>query len=59
MDATPQIQVTLSQELLNHLRQTAQRRHVPLNWLVAGLICDTIEHENKPGHDSRMAVASR
>jgi hypothetical protein len=35
--------VTLSDDLLNHLRQTAQVKHVPLHWLVAGLVCDTFE----------------
>jgi hypothetical protein len=37
------IRVTLSDELLDHLRAEARRRKVPLKWLVAGLICDTIE----------------
>ena len=52
MDASPQIQVTLSGELLNHLRREAETRHVPLRWLVAGLVCDTLEREPataKPG----------
>jgi hypothetical protein len=40
--AGPQVQVTLSDDLLNHLRQTAQQKHVPLRWLVAGLVCDTM-----------------
>ena len=39
----PQVRVTLSNDLLNHLRHTAQVRHVPLQWLVAGLVCDTLE----------------
>jgi hypothetical protein len=42
-NAGPQVQVTLSNDLLNHLRQTAQEKHVPLRWLVAGLVCDTLE----------------
>jgi hypothetical protein len=40
-DAAPQVQVTLSVELLNHLRTEARSRRVPLRWLVAGLVCDT------------------
>lgn len=40
-DAAPQVQVTLSVELLNHLRTEARSTHVPLRWLVAGLVCDT------------------
>jgi hypothetical protein len=39
----PHVRVTLSDDLLNHLRQTAQAEHVPLHWLVAGLVCDTFE----------------
>jgi hypothetical protein len=38
-----EIAVTLSDELISHLRQQAQRLHVPLRWLVASLICDTLE----------------
>jgi hypothetical protein len=37
------ISVTLSGELLDHLRSECQRLHVPLNWLVAGLVLDTSE----------------
>jgi hypothetical protein len=42
-NAGPHVWVTLSGDLLNHLRQTAQAEHVPLHWLVAGLVCDTFE----------------
>ncbi len=43
MDANSEFRVTLSEELLRHLRLEAEARHVPLRWLVAGLICDTLE----------------
>ena len=43
VDASPQVRVTLSDDLLNHLRQRAQEKHVPLRWLVAGLVYDTME----------------
>ncbi len=43
MKRSPQVHVTLSDDLLNHLRRTAQEQHVPLRWLVAGLVCDTLE----------------
>ena len=43
VDKTPQIRVTLSSELLEHLRKEAAKRHVPLRWLVAGLVYDTLE----------------
>jgi hypothetical protein len=38
----PQVQVTLSSELLAHLRTEARSMQVPLRWLVAGLVCDTM-----------------
>ena len=43
MSAEPQVRVTLSDDLLNHLRKMVQSKHVPLRWLVAGLVCDTFE----------------
>ncbi|MGO8898602.1 MAG: hypothetical protein ACLQU5_09670 [Isosphaeraceae bacterium] len=43
MKRSPQVRVTLSDDLLNHLRKTAREQHVPLRWLVAGLVCDTLE----------------
>ena len=43
MKATPEIPVTLSRELLRHLRGLAADLDVPLRWLVAGLVCDTVE----------------
>jgi len=43
MKRSPQVRVTLSDDLLIHLRKTAHEQHVPLRWLVAGLVCDTLE----------------
>ncbi len=43
MDANPRIAVVLSDELLCQLRRVAQGKHIPLRWLVAGLVCDTFE----------------
>ena len=43
MKRSQQVRVTLSVDLLNHLRKTAREQHVPLRWLVAGLVCDTLE----------------
>lgn len=51
MDANSEIRVTLSDELLKQLRKEAESRHVPLRWLVAGLVCDTFENYR----DSDMA----
>jgi hypothetical protein len=47
MDANPKIHVVLSDDLLSHLRRVAQSTHVPLRWLVVGLICDTLETTTK------------
>src|SRR5262249_10550071 len=44
-DQAPQVQVTLSPDLLNHLRTEARSRHVSLRWLVTGLVCDTMKPE--------------
>ena len=38
-----EIFVTLSAELLSHLRCRADNLDVPLDWFVVGLICDTID----------------
>jgi hypothetical protein len=43
MDASSSIHVVLSDDLLTYLRRVAQEKHVPLRWLVAGLVCDTFE----------------
>jgi hypothetical protein len=53
--ANPQVRVTLSEDLLDHLRRVAQQRHVPLRWLVAGLVYDTLERSV----DRQFAVAGR
>lgn len=59
MDATPQIMVTLSADLFKKLRREAEKRHVPLRWLVAGLVCDTLESDAltaKHSPTSRVSV---
>jgi hypothetical protein len=43
MKATPEVHVTLSKELLGYLRGLAADLDVPLEWLAAGVVCDTIE----------------
>jgi hypothetical protein len=43
MQNNSEISVTLSGELINHLRSQAQQLHVPLKWLVASLVVDTSE----------------
>jgi hypothetical protein len=41
-NAAPEVAVTLTDALWSRLRREAARLHVPLEWLVAGLVCDTI-----------------
>jgi hypothetical protein len=43
MKAISEVSVMLSNELLAHLRGLAADLDIPLEWLVAGLVCDTIE----------------
>ena len=54
MNRSPQVQVTLSDDLLSHLRKTAQEQHVPLRWLVAGLVCDTLEARAEHHEDDHV-----
>jgi hypothetical protein len=42
MNQTPHLLVTLSDDLLKHLGKQAEEKHVPLRWLVAGLVCDSL-----------------
>ena len=58
MDASPSIQVVLSEDLLSHLRRVAQEKHIPLRWLVAGLICDTLEPGIEPSVDRHAALTA-
>ncbi len=39
-------------DLLKHLRKLAQQKHVPLRWLVAGLVCDSLT----PGLNRTKAI---
>jgi hypothetical protein len=48
MKTGPKIVVTLSDKLMQSLRAQSQALKVPLNWLVAGLVCDTIETAEWP-----------
>jgi hypothetical protein len=43
MQVRPEIVVTLSDELIDVLQAQARALRVPLRWIVASLICDTIE----------------
>jgi hypothetical protein len=47
MERAPAVSVTLSDDLLAHLRRRADGERVPLEWLVAGLVCDTVASWNE------------
>ena len=51
--------MTLSDDLLNHLRRVAQQEHVPLRWLVAGLVYDMFEAGLERPLDRQVALAGR
>ena len=57
--AGPQVRVALSDDLLNHLRRVAQQEHVPLRWLVAGLVYDTFVAGLERPLDRQVALAGR
>ena len=42
MSSTPELAVTLSAELYDHLSAEARRLDLPLEWLVASLVLDTV-----------------
>jgi hypothetical protein len=55
MTTKSEVHVTLSAELWSWFHQLVSRTGVPLEWLVAGLVCDTLE--NVPEHDRPPAIA--
>jgi hypothetical protein len=48
MSTRSEILVTLSDELLDNLLAQARLLRVPLRWMVASLVCDTIETTGVP-----------
>ena len=55
MKTSPVIAVTLSAELLRSLQVQSREQKVPLKWLVAGLVCDTLRVS---GEDHRTPAIS-
>jgi hypothetical protein len=51
MKTNPEILVTLSDELFDRLRAQARELKVSMKYLVASLVCDTMETMNKPLDD--------
>jgi hypothetical protein len=43
MTTNPSVDVTLSADLLRHLRAEARELGIPLQWLIASMIVDTVE----------------
>lgn len=41
----PELAVTLSDELFHHLSDEAARLGIPLEWLVASMVVDTMDEE--------------
>jgi hypothetical protein len=48
MPRNSEIRVTLSDELLDVLKAQARIQRVPLRWMIASLVCDTIESAAVP-----------
>lgn len=58
MEATPEVLVTLTDPLWDRLRREAARLELPIEWLIAGLVCDTLEcPERSPSRSSRPGLA--
>ena len=56
MRHAPEVAVTLSIELLRHLRDESRRLEIPLEWLVAGLVCDSFDDNGLAS--TRLAVSA-
>ncbi len=56
MNPNPNIHVVLSDDLLSHPRKLARQKHIPLRWLVAGLVCDTFESRIEQSVDRQVAL---
>jgi predicted urease superfamily metal-dependent hydrolase len=54
MRAKSQVSVTLSTDLLRHMCELARTLDVPIQWIVAGLVCDTIETSSEPAKNAAL-----
>ena len=59
MNAKPHVMVTLSADLMKQLQKEARKRHVSLRWLVAGLVCDTMDMARRSQDAGQPAFAGR
>lgn len=48
MNALSELSVTLSDDLYQHLSDEATRLGIPLEWLVASMVVDTMDDEDGP-----------
>jgi hypothetical protein len=48
MQRNSEIRVTLSDELLDVLQSQARVLRVPLRWMIASLVCDTMDTPDAP-----------
>lgn len=51
MTSASEVAVTLSAELFKHLRAEAERLGIPLEWLVASIVVDTVD---SPGREPAL-----
>jgi hypothetical protein len=49
MNVNAEIAVTLSPELWQHLAREARRLRIPFEWLVAGIVADTMGDAKQAG----------
>ena len=59
MHSTSQVFVTLSPDLLRHLRELARTQDVPIQLIVAGLICDTIDTGRESAKNAALGSVKR
>lgn len=59
MDTNAEVFVTLSADLLARLRKAARQEHIPLQWLIAGLVCDTVDVARLQDRAHEAAVFGR
>lgn len=55
MEAVREFAVTMSPELLKHLRAESKRLKVPLTYVLAGLVVDTLDSCVEPAPSSTVA----
>ena len=59
MHSTSQVFVTLSADLQRHLCELARTQDVSIQWIVAGLICDTIDTGPEPAKNAALRSVKR